>query len=161
MQAQHLSPGRYTDRYEIIRRVGDGGFGVVAEGVDKTNSSHRVAIKTLNEKSGNLPVNRHDACLALLQEVEVLRYIRKLGNVNILRFIGAYLEPLPAGAPVPRIVHITDFCTGGEVCATLYRSFDSLRKPRTRRSSCCLHRQRHGPLHPQGLFLLGCSCLSG
>lgn len=109
-----IAAGRYIARYTAARRVGQGAFGDVYDG-NETATGRRVAIKVLHENGHSLPRGTADRRLALLQEVYVLRRIRELNNPNILRLLAAFEEPGSVVPGVPRIVHVTDFCAGGEV----------------------------------------------
>lgn len=109
-----LAPGRYSERYAVRVRVGQGAFGDVWDGSEPA-TGRRVAIKVLNENGASLPRSVADRRLALLQEVYVLRRIRELNNPHILKLLGAFEEPGSVVPGVPRIIHVTDFCAGGEV----------------------------------------------
>lgn len=112
--AGQLDPDAEGARYERGRRVGDGAFGDVYHGLERGTERH-VAIKVLKERSDQLPASAADARLALLQEVYILRRVRELKNPNILTLLSAHEEPGSTRPGVPRIVHVTDFCAGGEV----------------------------------------------
>jgi serine/threonine protein kinase len=64
------SPERFagTDRFQVIRRIGSGGMGVVYEALDREKNIH-VALKTLRERDG-------DSVLRLKQEFRTLQDVQ-------------------------------------------------------------------------------------
>lgn len=111
-----ISAGSEGDRYLRGSKIGFGAFGDVFRGHERA-TGRLVAIKILWEDSKTLPLAAADARLALLQEVYILRCVRELKNPNILTLLSAHEEPGSTRLGVPRIVHVTDFCEGGEVIA--------------------------------------------
>lgn len=75
--AEGLSPGTSVGRYDLIREVGRGGFGVVWEARDR-ELGRRVAVKVIRVRRDGVPEKR------LLAEAEVAARLSHPGIVTIL-----------------------------------------------------------------------------
>ena len=71
------------NKYEIIKKIGDGTFGSVYEGITK-NFHKKVAIKQIKQK-----LNSYDDCL----DQNEVKLLLKLNNENIIRLIEVIQQP--------------------------------------------------------------------
>jgi mitogen-activated protein kinase 1/3 len=55
------------DRYEIVKNIGSGAYGVVTSALDKNNKKEKVAIKKLNKLEDIIDAKR------ILREIRILR----------------------------------------------------------------------------------------
>lgn len=93
----HLVKGNISDRYKIIKKIGDGGFGVVKLGIHKETNSKR-AIKSMN-------LSQHLDVEKMMEEVNILK---NLDHPNIIKVFEVIQDS--------RCLNIVmEFCSGGEL----------------------------------------------
>lgn len=69
-------------RFEVLRTLGDGGFGTVFECIDKDNGEH-VAIKKIKQR-----FNSFDECLQLKE----VKSLRKIKHTNVVKLLQIFRE---------------------------------------------------------------------
>lgn len=95
----HLIKGRVSDKYDIVKILGDGGFGQVKLGRNKDTGIER-AIKYITLESTN------EAKISkMMEEVNILK---KLDHPNIIKVYDVYQEER-------HLCIVTELCSGGEL----------------------------------------------
>ena len=94
------------EKYEFVHLIGEGSFGKVFKGYDKTTPDKNLAIKLVNKSRQNLSEND---IRAMRRESEIQK---NLSHPNIVKVINAY-------ETVNELVLITEFVSGGNLAVLM------------------------------------------
>lgn len=93
----HLVKGNISDQYKILKKIGDGGFGVVKLGIHKETNSKR-AIKSI-QLYQNMDLEK------MMEEVNILK---NLDHPNIIKVFEVIQD-------ITSLNIVMEYCSGGEL----------------------------------------------